>query len=878
LFIETLCLKSLYKQFFINLKLNLLSELNRLESHIHFELISALSIKKINIKMKRKSLFFVCVIAILFAFAQSSLAAIFYVSTTGSDTNNGLTLTTPFATVYKAVMMANPGDMIYVRGGTYTCATRVNLSKTGTAIQMNFLFAYPGEKVKLDFSPMALGDSNQGIQISGDYWYVKGIEAFGAGDNGMLIQGGNYNRIENCAFDENRDAGFEIKGGAAYNKIINCDSYLNADPATSYGNADGFSTKIDPGTGNYYYGCRAWCNSDDGWDGYLKCLDAVPPVPDDMTTTLENCWTFKSGYLKDGTVGPGNGNGFKTGGSGTTPDQRHNQVLINCLSFGNTNKGFDQNGNMGSLSMINCTSISNTKGNYMFKTALATGKVVTVENCISLQPSGTKTGFSTTNTQVFATNTFVSKTTDGSEASNFATAADFQVSDVATGYAQCIGARKADGSLPDITFAHLASTATKEINAGTIINDFSYLGMTPVPYNGTKPDLGCFETGANITPSYKLTINPVGSGTVTLDPATGPYVKGSVVTLIANADAGNKFTSFSGDLSATSKIATIVMDGDKTVNANFLSTAQYTLTVNVVGSGSVLLNPVNTGVYDVGTVVSLNAIANTGNLFSAYSGDITTDASSATITMDGNKTITATFAPIVAADWNIIQAETGTLVNATAKTDHAFTGTGYVDFTNAATDASVTLNVPITTAGCYDVNIFYAGVEDRPINVYVNGVLWANPACPNPGSYDAYAYASVVLSLKAGSNSIKFTGPGPNSGPNFDRIEIKKVPRSGSCSPVAPSAVVPVYDMIQNLCLTPNPVSQTATMTFKAANNEAGKLSVFDLMGKVVYEESYNFNMGANQKVIDLSLLNSGLYIGRLQVGDQSQSIKIMKK
>jgi len=829
--------------------------------------------------MKKIILRNLCLVATFFFFVQSTFAAIFYVSTTGSDMNNGLTTSTPFATVYKAVMIANPGDMIYVRGGTYTCATRVNLSKTGTATQMNFLFSYPGEKVKLDFSSMLLGDSNQGIQISGDYWYVKGIEAFGAGDNGMLIQGGNYNRIENCIFDENRDAGFEIKGGAAYNKIINCDSYFNADPATSYGNADGFSTKIDPGTGNYYYGCRAWSNSDDGWDGYLKCLDATPPVPDDMTTTLENCWTFKSGYLKDGTDGGGNGNGFKTGGSGTTPDQRHNQIMINCLSFGNTNKGFDQNGNMGSLSMINCTSISNPKGNYMFKTALATGKVVTVENCISLQPSGTKTGFSTTNTQVFATNTFAMKATDGSEASNFAVAADFQVSDVATGFTQCTAARKVNGSLPDITFAHLASTATKEIDAGTTISNFSYMGQSPIPFNGTKPDLGCFETGtAVLTPSYNLTVSSLGTGTVTLDPATGPYVKGSVVTLIASAEAGNKFTSFSGDIAATSKIATIVMDGDKTVSANFVATAQYTLTVNVVGSGSVLLNPVNTGVYDAGTVVTLNAIANTGNLFSAYSGDITGEASSMPITMDGNKTITATFVPIVAADWNTIQAETGTLVNATAKTDHTYTGTGYVDFTNAATDASVTLNVPVTTVGCYDVNIFYAGVEDRPMNVYVNGVLWANPACLNPGSYDLYAYASVVLSLKAGANSVKFTGPGPNSGPNFDRIEVKKVPRSGSCSPTTSSAVIPVYDSIQNLCFTPNPVDQSTTMTFKSANNETGKLSIFNLTGKLIFEQSFSFNVGTNQKVVDLSSLNKGLYIGKLLVGTQIQSIKIVKK
>ena len=164
------------------------------------------------------------------------------------------------------------------------------------------------------------------------------------------------------------------------------------------------------------------------------------------------------------------------------------------------------------------------------------------------------------------------------------------------------------------------------------------------------------------------------------------------------------------------------------------------------------------------------------------------------------------------------------------------------------------------------------------MNVYVNGVLWATPACPNPGSYDVYAYAPVVLSLKSGANSVKFTGPGVNGGPNFDRIEVKKTPRTGSCSPTVPNAVIPVYDLIQNLELNPNPVNETTTLTFKSANNANGKLSVYSLTGKLVFEENYHFIMGANQKVIDFSTLNKGLYIGKLQVGDEMQSVKIMKK
>ncbi|NIV12940.1 MAG: hypothetical protein GWN62_17160, partial [Aliifodinibius sp.] len=37
---------------------------------------------------------------------------------------------------------------------------------------------------------------------------------------------------------------------------------------------------------------------------------------DDITTTVENCWTWGNGYLEDGSdPGPqANGNGFKMGG------------------------------------------------------------------------------------------------------------------------------------------------------------------------------------------------------------------------------------------------------------------------------------------------------------------------------------------------------------------------------------------------------------------------------------------------------------------------------------------------------------------------------------------------------------------------------------
>jgi Zn-dependent metalloprotease/PKD repeat protein len=83
------------------------------------------------------------------------------------------------------------------------------------------------------------------------------------------------------------------------------------------------------------------------------------------------------------------------------------------------------------------------------------------------------------------------------------------------------------------------------------------------------------------------------------------------------------------------------------IYANYTPTAppQYTLTVNIVGQGSVDLNPPG-GVYDAGTVVTLTATADSGWQFDNWSGDLSTSDNPTTITMNSNKTVTANFTEI----------------------------------------------------------------------------------------------------------------------------------------------------------------------------------------------------------------------------------------
>jgi len=85
-------------------------------------------------------------------------------------------------------------------------------------------------------------------------------------------------------------------------------------------------------------------------------------------------------------------------------------------------------------------------------------------------------------------------------------------------------------------------------------------------------------------------------------------------------------------------------DGDTATLAVRVNTsATYALTVDIVGSGSVDLDPPG-GVYTDGTLVELSASAEQGWRFDAWSGALTGSDNPESLVMDSHKAVTATFA------------------------------------------------------------------------------------------------------------------------------------------------------------------------------------------------------------------------------------------
>ena len=136
----------------------------------------------------------------------------------------------------------------------------------------------------------------------------------------------------------------------AYNLILNCTSYGNAD--AGYEDADGFAAKLTVGDGNVFDGCISYNNADDGWDLFAKVQSGSIGA-----VTIKNSVAYGNGYLEDGT-NAGNGNGFKLGGDSMSG--KH--VLENCVAFDNKAKGIDSN-SCPDINVINCTTFNNESYN-----------------------------------------------------------------------------------------------------------------------------------------------------------------------------------------------------------------------------------------------------------------------------------------------------------------------------------------------------------------------------------------------------------------------------------------------------------------------------------------------------------------------------------
>jgi hypothetical protein len=395
-----------------------------------------------------------------------------FVAPDGDDQNAG-TMAAPFATIERAQSAAGPGDTVYIRGGEYrfsgtTDAIGVELTKSGQSGQPIEYFAYADELPVLDFFELKPQARVTGIDVRASWVHVRGLELRGVrqlivGDSWGVRIRGDHNVIERLNVHDCEAPGIFISSGAS-NLILNCDSHHNYDPLEDGGNADGFGCHSTGGD-NVLRGCRAYENSDDGFD-FINAAG---------TCTAEQSWAFRNGYIPNTNMTGANGAGFKSGGYGNPPNTpaggvpRH--VIRGNLAFGNRAIGFYANYHPGGIDFFNNTAFDNP-ANYDMR--IPTGGAMSsheLRNNIALMPGRDIVSFN-----------------GGSDDFNSwslpvdVTAADF----TGTDKAQALLPRQADGSLPNVAFLHLVA-------GSDLIDRGEDVGL---PFVGSKPDLGAYELGA----------------------------------------------------------------------------------------------------------------------------------------------------------------------------------------------------------------------------------------------------------------------------------------------------------------------------------------------------------------------------------------------
>jgi hypothetical protein len=317
------------------------------------------------------------------------------------------------------------------------------------------------------------------FQVEGSWLNLKGLTVIGVQvtivthtQSICFDNEGSNNCYEQLTMRDGQAIGFWL-GHGSNTLVLNCDAYRNHDYTSENkrgGNVDGFGFHVPKGSvNNVFRGCRAWFNSDDGFD----FISTAEPV------TVEHCWAAYNGFDPKFTS-LADGNGFKAGGyarrpASELPNPIPRHVVRQCVAVGNKAAGFYANHQPGGVDWFNNTAYRNGTNFNML------GRNVADVNDVPGY------GHKMRNNLGYKGRTELSNLNrDASDvSSNYfdlpvqVDAADFAGLDEA----DLTQPRQPNGALPNVPFLHL-------VKGSDLIDRGVDVGL---PFAGKAPDLGAFE-------------------------------------------------------------------------------------------------------------------------------------------------------------------------------------------------------------------------------------------------------------------------------------------------------------------------------------------------------------------------------------------------
>jgi hypothetical protein len=229
-------------------------------------------------------------------------------------------------------------------------------------------------------------------------------------------------------------------------------------------------------------------------------------------------------------------------------------------------------------------------------------------------------------------------------------------------------------------------------------------------------------------------------------------------------------------------------------------------------------------------------------------------------------------------------------LNTSSTVSGVYPGAGYVTSASSIGSSEFT-NLPITFASTdqsinplpITLTSFNATYQEESNSVLLDWVVATqlnNRDFVIEKTIDGINYTEVATIEGAGTTpftkSYSVVDNYPTPGVSYYRL--KQIDMDGNTTEFSPVSVEIANFRNNTVSLFPNPINESAILSYEAENTNPVTLIISDISGKVVYSTIYNgIQKGENNFNLNLSFLHSGIYFLRIENGDKAYNVKMLK-